>query len=101
MPELQGGLLIGREALLPSEPGHSPNMATPSYYTKNERFASGFSKVWCVCSDFHRRGVFIRLWGSSTDLAKWRLANLAMWPTDQVERLPLPWPSSSCVGTGP
>jgi hypothetical protein len=23
-------------------------MATPSYYTKNESFASGISKVWCV-----------------------------------------------------
>jgi hypothetical protein len=42
----------------------------PSHYTKNESFASGISKVWCVCSDFHRRGVFIGSWVSSTDLVK-------------------------------
>jgi hypothetical protein len=43
--ELQGGLLIGREALRPSEPHHSPDKAMPSYYTKNESFASGISKI--------------------------------------------------------
>jgi hypothetical protein len=36
--ELGGGLPIGRESLRPSEPHHSPNKATPSYYTKNESF---------------------------------------------------------------
>jgi hypothetical protein len=36
----------------------------PSYYTKNESFASG------VCSHFCHRGVFIGPWGSSTDLEK-------------------------------
>jgi hypothetical protein len=51
--ELRGGLLIGREVLLLSEPRHSPNKAMPCYYTKIESFASGISKVWCVCYDFH------------------------------------------------
>jgi hypothetical protein len=46
--ELRGGLPIGREALRPLEPHHSPNKATPSYYTKNESFASEISKMWCV-----------------------------------------------------
>jgi hypothetical protein len=59
--ELRGGLLTGREALQPSEPHHSANKATPSYYTKNGSFASGISKMWCVSSHFHRRGVFIGL----------------------------------------
>jgi hypothetical protein len=68
--ELRGGLLIGREALRPSEPHHSPDKATPSYYTKNESFASGISKMWCVYSDFHQRGVFIGPWGRSIDLAE-------------------------------
>jgi hypothetical protein len=26
--------------------------------------------VWCVCSDFRRRGIFIGPWESSTNLAK-------------------------------
>jgi hypothetical protein len=39
--ELRGGFPTGQEALQPSEPRHSPNKATPSYYTKNESFASG------------------------------------------------------------
>jgi hypothetical protein len=47
---LRGGLLIGREALRPSEPHHSPDKATPSYYTMNESIASGISKMWCVYS---------------------------------------------------
>jgi hypothetical protein len=52
-------------------PHHSPDKAMPSYNTKNEGFASGISKYWCVCSDFHRRrGVFIGPWGSSSDLAE-------------------------------
>jgi hypothetical protein len=63
MPELRGGLLTGRGVLQPSEPHHSPDMATPSYYTKNESFASGISKVWCVCFDFYQRGVFLGPWG--------------------------------------
>jgi hypothetical protein len=66
--ELRGGLPIGQEALWPSEPHHSPDKARPSYYTKNESFASGISKMWCVSSHFHCRGVFIGPWGSSTDL---------------------------------
>jgi hypothetical protein len=44
-PELRGELLIGWEALRPSEPRHSPDKAMPSYYTKNESFAIGISKV--------------------------------------------------------
>jgi hypothetical protein len=44
--ELQGGLLIGREALWPSEPHHSPDKARPCYYTKNDSFATGISKMW-------------------------------------------------------
>jgi hypothetical protein len=73
--ELRGGLLIGREALWPLGACHSPDKATPSYYTKNESFASGISKMWCVSSHFHRRGVFIGPWGSFTDLEKsvWHL----------------------------
>jgi hypothetical protein len=43
--ELQGGLPIDWEALQPSEPRHFPDKATPSYYTKNESFASGISKM--------------------------------------------------------
>jgi hypothetical protein len=46
--ELQGGLLTSREALWPSELHHSPDKAMPSYYTKNNSFASGISKMWCV-----------------------------------------------------
>jgi hypothetical protein len=93
-PELRGGLPTEREALRPSEPRHSPDKATPSCYTKNESFPNGISKVWCVCSDFHRRGVFIGLWGSSTDLSgavpHQVAADLAMWPAGWVEWLPLP-----------
>jgi hypothetical protein len=79
--EQQGGLLTGHEALWPSEPRHSPNNATPSYYTENESFASGISKMWCVSSHFHRGGVFIGPWGSSTDLEKlvWHQL-VAGWP---------------------
>jgi hypothetical protein len=47
--ELQRGLPIGREALWPSEPCHSPDKATLSYHTKNEIFVSGICKIWCVC----------------------------------------------------
>jgi hypothetical protein len=43
--ELRGGLPIGREVLRPSDPHHSPDNAMPSYYTKDESFASGISKV--------------------------------------------------------
>jgi hypothetical protein len=46
--ELRGGLLTGREVLWPLEPHHSPDKATPTYYTKNESFANGISKMWCV-----------------------------------------------------
>jgi hypothetical protein len=45
---------IGWEALQNSEPRHSPGKAVPSYYTMIECFASGISKMWCVCIDFHR-----------------------------------------------
>jgi hypothetical protein len=45
---------MGREALQPLEPRHSPNKATHSYYTKKESFASEILKMWCVCVDFHR-----------------------------------------------
>jgi hypothetical protein len=83
MHELRGGFLTGREALWPLEPLHSPDKATPSYYTKNGSFASGISKVWCVASDFHRSGVFIGPWGSSTDLAE--------VVTHQVAASPLPF----------
>jgi hypothetical protein len=37
--ELWGWLPTGWEALQPSEPHHSPDKATLSYYTKNESFA--------------------------------------------------------------
>jgi hypothetical protein len=71
--ELRGGIPIGQEALQPSESRHSPNKAMPSYYTKKESFASGISKMWCVCvcvSTFTGWGVFIGPWGSSTDLTE-------------------------------
>jgi hypothetical protein len=42
----------------------------PSYYTKNGSVASGISKMLCLSSHFHCRGVFIELWGGSTDLEK-------------------------------
>jgi hypothetical protein len=58
MPELRGGLPRGQEALRPSEPHHSPDKATPSYYTMNESFASGISKVWCVFSFPPEGGVY-------------------------------------------
>jgi hypothetical protein len=61
---------MGREGLRPSEPFHSPDKATPSNYTKNESFARGISKMWCVSSHFHCREVFIGPCGSSTDLEK-------------------------------
>jgi hypothetical protein len=48
MLELRGGLPIGWEALRTSEPHHSSDKATPSYYIKNESFASEISKIWCV-----------------------------------------------------
>jgi hypothetical protein len=51
---------MDREALRPSEPRHSPDMAMPSYYTKNETFASGISNMWCVCVDFHHEGGIYR-----------------------------------------
>jgi hypothetical protein len=38
--ELEGGLPLGCEAIRLSEPRHSPDKATPRYYTKNESFAS-------------------------------------------------------------
>jgi hypothetical protein len=43
--ELRGGLPTGWEALQQSEPRHSLEKATPSYYTKNESFASGIMKM--------------------------------------------------------
>jgi hypothetical protein len=49
VPKLWGRLPTCWEALYPSEPHHSPNKAMPSYYTKNESFASEIFKVWCVC----------------------------------------------------
>jgi hypothetical protein len=61
--ELRGGLPTGQEALWPSEPRHSPDEATPSYYTKNDSFASGISKMWRVSSHFHRRGgIYKAVW---------------------------------------
>jgi hypothetical protein len=68
VPELRG-VLTGREALRSSEPRHSPDKATPSYYSKNESFASEISKSWCV-STFIMRGVFIGVNKTSTDLEK-------------------------------
>jgi hypothetical protein len=37
-----------QQARRPSEPCHSPDKATPSYYTKKGSFASGISKMWCM-----------------------------------------------------
>jgi hypothetical protein len=72
---------MGWEALGPSEPRHSPNKATLSYYTKNESVASGISKMWCMLR-FPREGVFIGSWGSSTDLAEAVTQKVAAgWPS--------------------
>jgi hypothetical protein len=60
--KLRGGLQTGREVLRPSEPHHSPNKAMPSYYTKNESFARGISKMCCVLISIGR-GVFIGVQG--------------------------------------
>jgi hypothetical protein len=69
MLKLQRGLSIGWEALQPSEPCHSPNKATPSYYTKNGSFASGISKMLCVCVLISNgRGAFIGVQAGVTDL---------------------------------
>jgi hypothetical protein len=70
----------------PSEPRHSPDNATPSYYTKNESFASGISKVWCVLT-FTMRWVFIGVNGTSTDLGRsvWRQV-VADWPSHVAGR---------------
>jgi hypothetical protein len=67
--KLQGGLPIGREALQPSEPRHFLDKATSSYYTKNESFINGISKMWCVLISIGR-GVFIGVQGGVTDLVK-------------------------------
>jgi hypothetical protein len=69
-PKLRGGLPTGWEALRPLEPLHSPYKATPNYYTKNESFGCGISKVWCVCRLSPRGGVFIGVNGTSTNLEK-------------------------------
>jgi hypothetical protein len=58
-----------------------------------------------VSPHFHRKGVFIGRWESSTDLEKsvWHQVE-AGWPTgwSGLHRLsPLPWPSSPCVDTCP
>jgi hypothetical protein len=58
-----------RQAGRPSEPCQSPDKATPSYYTKNESFASGISEMWCVLIST-KRGVFIGVQGGVTDLVK-------------------------------
>jgi hypothetical protein len=67
--ELRRGLLIGREALRPSESRHSHDKAMPSYYTKNGCFASRISKCG-VCVEFRRQGVFIGVPRAVTDLIK-------------------------------
>jgi hypothetical protein len=76
-----------RQVRRPSEPLHSLDKATPSYYTKNESFVSGISKIWCVCPHFHHMGVFIGPWGSSIDLDKsvWHQV-VAGWPSHVAGR---------------
>jgi hypothetical protein len=72
---------------LPSELCHSPDKAMHNYYTKNESFASGIFKVWCVCTDFHRRGASYRAVGELHRLG-WggispcdgRPSHMAEWP---------------------
>jgi hypothetical protein len=94
--ELRGWLPIVREALRPSEPRHSIDKATPSYYTKKKSFASGISKMWCVCVDFHRSGVFMGPCGSSTDLVEAVTCHVAagrpmsLASTDFIHRHSLP-----------
>jgi hypothetical protein len=60
--ELRGGLQTGREALRLSTPHHYLDKAMPIYYTKNESFASGISKMWCV-SPFPPQGGIYRAVG--------------------------------------
>jgi hypothetical protein len=85
--------MIGREALQPLEPRHSLDKDTPSYYTKNESFAGGISKMWFVSSHFHHSWVFIGPWGASPTQrswfgTKWSPAGQATWPAGRVERPP-------------
>jgi hypothetical protein len=101
--ELRGGLPIGREALRHSEPHHSSDEVTPNYYTKNESFISGISKMWCVCvSTFTMRRVFIGVNRTPTDLdksvwARWWPGGQAAWPTGRVDRPPPTRASPPCV----
>jgi hypothetical protein len=110
MLELRGGLPIGREALRHSEPHHSLNKATPSYYTKNESFASGISKMWCVfwfppvggiyraVGEFHRHGG-----GGNSPSGGW-VAKPRGRPANEFSLHQLsspPWPSPSCVDMCP
>jgi hypothetical protein len=84
MPELRGRLLTGREAFRPSEPRHSPDKAMPSYYIKNEICKWNFQCVVCVFR-FPMEGVFIRSWGSSTDLVEVVTHQVAAdWPSHMV-----------------
>jgi hypothetical protein len=101
MVELLGGLTTSREALRPLEPCHSPDKATPSYYTKNESFASGISKMWYVFSflpyggiyravgELHRLGE-VGLAPSGGQSAKPR-GQLARW-SGLHRPSPTPWP---------
>jgi hypothetical protein len=101
MLELRGGLQTGRQALWPSEPRHSPNKATPSYYTKNESFASGISKMWCVFS-FPPLGGIYRAMGELHRLGEFSLVPSGGRPAGSVEQPPLTFSttlafySSSC-----
>jgi hypothetical protein len=101
--ELRGGFPTCWEALQPLEPHHSPENATPSYYTKNESFASGISKMLCVSSHFHHRGLFIGTWLSSTDLEKLVRCQVVVgrpvgW-SHLHQHSSLPWPATPRVDT--
>jgi hypothetical protein len=48
----------------------------------------------CVCSDFHRRGVFIGSWGSSNDLAEAVTRQVVVGRPSHVVRLRV-WPTQS------
>jgi hypothetical protein len=110
-PSYEGGLPIGREALRPSEPHHSPDKATPRYYSKNESFTSGISKIWCVSSYFHYRWGIYRVVGELHQLGEVNLAPSGGQPVKPrgqptgwsgLHQLsPLLWPSTPRVDMCP
>jgi hypothetical protein len=73
---------------IPEEPCHSPNKAMPSYHPKKQSFGSGITNMWHVCVDFHREGLFLGQWGSSTDLVEEVTRHVVSgWPSHMAGQL--------------